>query len=354
MEIIHQPNIGFIYDVCRVIICKTSKRETWLNSSILSGNEDTDIALMDATLNQFSSVDRCWNMLTMQHPEKGRLITKLYLDFINDPSYECETQTFVEYISNITLLKQTIAEWYFVNKNTSNEECYNQLHNNPDIDDIVRINLFEFFTVPEKYVIRMQESLRLVIREMHTFHEKHHNLIDEKKKQVDNSKLFKNEKVFMSTFPQNSKIKTCAMAFSLINRYIILRDESASQEFEWILLGIDYDKEIEALENSVDLIGFGNALGDTTRLNILKEIHLNGEKTLTDLSTKFKLVNAVMLYHLDILKKQRLLGQRHEGRRVYYWLNYSRFKQAIHTINSMFGGELIETVEKALTRKRKQ
>ena len=71
---------------------------------------------------------------------------------------------------------------------------------------------------------------------------------------------------------------------------------------------------------------------------------MNGEKTLTDLSTKFKLVNAVMLYHLDILKKQRLLGQRHEGRKVYYWLNYSRLKQAIHTINSTFGGELIETV----------
>lgn len=97
-----------------------------------------------------------------------------------------------------------------------------------------------------------------------------------------------------------------------------MRDECLDQEHGWILLGIDYDTEVETLEMPISLTGFGHVLSDSTRLNILREIHQNGEQTLTDLSRTFNLANAVMLYHLDILRQERLLGQRHEGRSVYY------------------------------------
>ena len=93
---------------------------------------------------------------------------------------------------------------------------------------------------------------------------------------------------------------------------------------------------------------FGKALEDKMRLNVLMEIHRNGEKTLTDLCDKFEVVNAVMLYHLKILVDQQLLLRRNEKRLVYYWLNYSRLYQAILELKKVFGGVLDEDLEKAL------
>ena len=65
MDIIYERNIGFIYDLCQVIVCKTSKRDSWINAYVLNGREEADVEQMDMTLKQFSSVDRCWNCICL-------------------------------------------------------------------------------------------------------------------------------------------------------------------------------------------------------------------------------------------------------------------------------------------------
>ena len=347
METVYQTNIGFLYDVCQIIVCKTSKRDTWINSYILNGNEEYDIDLMDRNLKNFSPIDRCWNMFTSLHPKKGRLITKLYIEFINSSFLELDDQKFIEFITDYDMLKARISDWYFDIESIKTEDYYSRLQNMQDLDDVIRINLYEFYTDMEKYISRMNDSLQSVIGEMKLFYGKHIDILFSRKNGFAYEKLKQNGEVLESNYIWNQNVRKCMFSFSLINRYIILRDEFSNQLEGWILLGIDYDTEVNEIENTLNLNEFAHALSDITRLNILKEIHNDGEKTLTDLSRKFKMVNAVMLYHLDILRKERLLGQRHEGRRVYYWLNYNRLKQAICKINSEFGGELIETVEEA-------
>lgn len=349
LEIVHETNVGFIYDVCQVIICKTSKRESWINSYVLNGREEKDIEIMDENLRHFSSIDRCWKMISILHPKKGRLITKLFAEFTKETVFDFDKTNFMEYITNPDILRPTVSDWYFEREDFSDRECFNQLQNMQDLDDEIRINLYEFFTAQDEYISRMRTSLQMLFDEMTAFFDIHHDLLTSRQNNFEYSQIKYEEKLFSNTSVWNQNIKESIVSFSLINRYIILRDEFLNKRSGWILLGVDYDIEVEAIVNSVRLNEFGHALSDTTRLNILKEIHLNGEKTLTDLSNKFNLVNAVMLYHLDILRNVRLLVQRHEGRRVYYWLNYSRLKQAIYKLNSEFGGDLIETMEEALS-----
>lgn len=346
MNIVFEKNIGFLYDVCQVLICKTSKREGWINTFILNGREEIDNELIDKNLSQFTKIDRCWNIFTQLHPKKGRLITKLYVEFISNLAFEWNVQSFVEYITDVNLLKPKIFEWYFENQTATEEECCNELQSIQNIEDAIKIDLYEFITGEEKYSRRMRNSLLTVVEEMENFYGKQYGNLTICQKEFDYSKFKEDGEIFSPNLTWNEKIETCIVSFSTINRYVILRDEFKEQTQGWLLLGIDSDIEVEELEKTVDLIGFGKAIADTTRMEILKEIHKNGEKTLTDLSRKFNMVNAVMLYHLDILRTERILGQRHEGRRVYYWINYSRLKQAIFTINSQFGGELIETLEK--------
>lgn len=348
MEILHQRNIGFVYDLCQVIICKTAKRESWINSYVLNGREELDVEQMDKTLNQFSSLDRCWNLFTALHPKKGRLITKLYIDFVKNTVSDWNEKDFVEYMTDLEVLKYKVTDWYFDSEDLAESEYYSRLQGMQDLSDSIRLNLYEFYTAGETYVARMNDSLHTLVDEMKQFYQKEESVLAAREKAFDYAKVMEQKgDLFSTNSSWNVYISACSVSFSLINRYILLRDEYYVKNRGWILLGIDFDMEVKELGKGVSVTEFGHALSDITRLNILREIHKNGEKTLTDLSKTFSLVNAVMLYHLDILKNERILCQRHEGRRVYYWLNYNRLKQAIYAINSEFGGELIEAMEKA-------
>lgn len=346
LEIVHETNIGFIYDVCQVIICKTAKREGWINSYVMEGREEADVEQLDKTLSQFEDIDPVWKLLTWLHPQKGRLLSKLYIDFMKNVKKDLLIIDFEKYILSSKQLRKRLCEWYLDINEISSFDCLVNLHKNSEIDDNMKLNLYEFFVAPEDYILTMQKSLQIVISEMKRYYRMCNDRIVQVQNNFKHYDIAQERRLFSISHIWECNIKQRIVSFSMINRYTSMRDECTEEGTGWILLGIDYDTEVEKMEKPLNLIGFGNALGDVTRLNILKEIHTNGEKTLTDLSKKFKLVNAVMLYHLDILRRERLLMQRHEGRKVYYWLNYSRLNQAILAILSEFGGELSENMEK--------
>lgn len=354
IEIIHQMNIGFIYDVCQVLICKTAKRESWLNSYVVEGREEVDQELINNTLGRFSDVDSCWDMFTLFYPKKGRLLSELYIIFLKNTVGIWTDTDFTDFLFEPELLRKIVIEWFFGREDLSITDCFNQLADRNDLDENIKVNLYEFLTAPEKYVYKLSCSLKTIIFEMKEYYAKHKARLFQVQKDFDYFELCQKGEIFSSEHIWNKRVEHCTISFSLINRYITLRDEFSIPGHGWILLGIDYKTDIWKEVKPINLVNFGNAIGDPIRMNILKEIHNNGEKTLTELSKKFDLVNAVMLYHLDKLKKERLLLQRHEGRRIYYWLNYSRLNEAILAIKSELGGDLNENMDKTFSNQRKQ
>ncbi len=163
LEIIHQTNIGFIYDVCQVVICKTAKRESWISPYTMDGREESDMELLDKALNNFEDVDPAWSIITLLHPKKGRILSKLYIDFMKEAKEDWRNMDFVNYISTPELLKSKICDWYFDTTDISELDCFSMLHRNGDLDHNIKLYLYEFFAAPTEYVSILQQSLQKVV-----------------------------------------------------------------------------------------------------------------------------------------------------------------------------------------------
>lgn len=62
------------------------------------------------------------------------------------------------------------------------------------------------------------------------------------------------------------------------------------------------------------------SLGDSTRLDVVMFIS-SGEKCVCEIFKRLKLSQNLVSHHLGILKKNKLIIARREGKRIYYSLN---------------------------------
>ena len=286
----------------------------------------------------------CWKIFTYRHPQKGILLSRMFVEFLNSIQQEWKMNDFEKYISDYELLKELVCEWYFEKKAISDAEYLNQLFCNCFLDDSIKVCLCEFLTLKDKFMNKIVTSFRIVIDEMERYYSENSDRISKSERNFNFADL-STERELRVDRGAKPEIESWLVSFSLINRYTVMWEDGGNSESAWILLGSDYETEISEKFKPINLVGFGNALGDKNRMKILEELKNSGESTLTDLSNKFGLANAVVLYHLDILKKERIIGQRQEGRRVFYWINYSQVKQAILTLQMKLGGEVNESME---------
>ncbi|MFC4893106.1 ArsR/SmtB family transcription factor [Pseudofrancisella aestuarii] len=69
-----------------------------------------------------------------------------------------------------------------------------------------------------------------------------------------------------------------------------------------------------------DIVDFQKALGDETRIRVLMVIY-HHELCLCHLAHIFKLANSTLSKHLDILRRNKLIHKRKQGRFHYFYFN---------------------------------
>src|SRR5262249_48853790 len=82
------------------------------------------------------------------------------------------------------------------------------------------------------------------------------------------------------------------------------------------------------------------ALGDVSRMKILRLVAHEGEVSVTELAVRLMISQPLASWHLRLLRRTGLLATRREGRQVYCSLNVPRFGQFQAAV-----GDLIETSE---------
>lgn len=80
------------------------------------------------------------------------------------------------------------------------------------------------------------------------------------------------------------------------------------------------------------------ALGDVSRMNILRQLAREAEVSVTDLARRLVMSQPLASWHLRMLRRAGLLSTRREGRQVYCSLDPRRFAQFQEAI-----GDLIES-----------
>ena len=84
MNILHRRNLGFIYDVYQVIMCKTAKRESWIDIFVKTGHESEDLRDLEQILARFDDVDPSLLLFGYRDRKKGTLIGNILIDYADE------------------------------------------------------------------------------------------------------------------------------------------------------------------------------------------------------------------------------------------------------------------------------
>lgn len=335
MNIVFRRNLGFIFDVHHIMTCKTAKRESWIDLYVKNGNESNDLRELEEMLEKVESIDQKMLLFGYRDRKKGSLLGNIMIQYADENIGDWELANFIQYILDVDRMKKFVEEYYL--EYNLNEDIFKSIADNVDLSGDLKSMLFEFYLFPERYLKMLENEIDKIYKSLKKYYAEKFEQLLQCQETFDYT-ILKQEK---SPFSKNKKwdqgLKICYVSFSLLNKYLIVRGKMNSKG--WLVLGCDFfDTFGEMNSSKIDIATFGNAFGDRLRVGIIEEIVKHGEMTLADLAKELGVVNTIVVYHLDILKKENLLLHRYQGRKVLYCLNISQIDKGLAAIRSLCGG----------------
>lgn len=338
MNVLFRRNPAFIYDVCNVYIAKSNPRYSWINPYIRDKGEDDDRKYVETLYDKFKDIDLKTSLIGRKKNGSPALISSMFMGCLKEYSDSISFSLFLDYITNIELLKKRISNLYFGVDYIDDASFIHNIHSSA-IDNSIRAELYDLVLYSEQYINELKknlEEIRFVMQNIYSDPANTQMLLNAN--EAFNMEEFSKSKQVQKKFFTSLKYKTCYVSFSIFSQYLVLR-EMDNNENGWLILGVSYSKLLEEQDDFIShLHSFGDAIGDPLRVKILCLVLEHGELTLADISKKLGVVNTIAIYHMDIMKKCNLLRHRYEGRKVLYWINKSQFNMACDEIKKLFGG----------------
>lgn len=336
MNILHRRNLGFIYDLTQIVMCKTARRESWINIFVRGGHEAEDLRDLEQILGRFNDVDPSLLLFGYRDRKKGSLIGNILIQYADEYLGNWDVSNFCDYLSDINRTKEFVSKYYF--ECNVKEGILQTVAAEKGLVSDVKSLLYEFYLFPEQFMkVVIAEINKIALNLQKYYSEKLEKLLSCQEAfnymdlEKENSPFSKNKK-------WEQGVKNCYISYALFSKFACLRGKCDGNG--WLILGCEIQKTFdETIEPEVDIAGFGNAFGDKLRVKIVDEIVKHGELTLADLAKKLGVVNTIAIYHLDILKKERLILHRHDGRKVLYCLNKAQINKGLDAMIKLCGGE---------------
>ena len=335
MNILHRRNLGFISDLCHIVTCKTAKRESWIEVFVRSGHEAEDLRDLDQILERFDEVDPSLLLFGYRDRKKGSLIGNIFIKYADEYMGNWEVSNFCDYLGNIERTKEFVSKYYF--NCEVKEDIYKNIAADKELDAEVKSLLYEFYLFTEQFIKVTVTEINKIALALQKYHTEKLEKILSCQEAFDYTDLEKDNSPFARNKKWEQGLKNCFISFTLLGKYTGMRGKSESDG--WLILGHEIQKTFdETIESEVDIAAYANAFGDKLRVKIVDEIVNHGELTLADLAKKLGVVNTIAIYHLDILKKEKLILHRHSGRKVLYCLNKSQISKGLAAMIKLCGG----------------
>lgn len=194
--------------------------------------------------------------------------------------------------------------------------------------------LYEFFINPEPYFQNLQYELMGKEIILAQYYEKNYQKI----LSVYNMTTFKilNEQVKgfkdLSFIEKNNQ--KLYVSYCLLNKYCI--NFFGIEEGALYLLGYEYLSVIECINDinkELNLLDFGSALSEGSRVSILYLLLERGELTCKDLEKVFNFSGSTAYHHITMMMKAGLVKTRNEGKTIFYSINRKYFDAVIGVLS---------------------
>lgn len=335
MNIQFRENPGAIHDFVQIIICKSEKREKWIGTYVMDRQLIADGAVIDKILLNFRDMNQ--KMLLFGHikGKEGSFVGSLFLNYLSSGTIPWTIDGFIDYVTDSKMLRIEAQKFYFGVDENSN--ILRLLRTNQELDLYIKNLLYDFFIFTDEFIEECKKDMLKLAEEVKAFRNQMAPRILENQEKFDYNTFTTDKSPFMKNSNWCKGIDDIIISFALVHKYIGICTKIKTTGI--FLFGFDYMKTLhESYDMDIKLSSFGNAIGDEMRIRILNALAQNGECTLADLSRQLGVVNTVIMYHLDILKKESLLLYRSQGRKVLYCINRKQFDKAVKIINSIYGG----------------
>lgn len=334
MNVLFRKNLGFIFDATQIVTCKTSRRESWIDSFVRNGYESKDLVVIESIIEKFEDLNSKLLLLGYRERNKESLLDFMFNGYADENMGNWDSEGFLDYITDVNRFKTYAANYFF--NDPSTETVFEKIGDDEKLASSLKALLYDSFLFPEKYLALVKQELSKLFISLDKYYNDNLECILTCQ-EAFNYELLDSENI---PFPKKKRwdkgLSTCYVSFSLVSKYAMDRNKIGTSG--WVVLGFDYAKAFETPhETKLDIAAFGNAFGDKLRVRIVELIIQNGEMTLAQLSKEIGVVNTIAIYHLDILKKENLLLHRYEGRKVLYCLNTSQVNRGLDAILGLCG-----------------
>ena len=112
MNILHRRNLGFIYDICQIVTCKTAKRDSWIEVFVRGGHEAEDLRDLEQILERFDEVDPSLLLFGYRDRKKGSMIGNIFMKYADEYIGNWEVSNFCDYLADIRKMKKYVAQYY--------------------------------------------------------------------------------------------------------------------------------------------------------------------------------------------------------------------------------------------------
>jgi len=311
MEIIYRKEIGFIYDICVVAVFLSNDRKKW-----------EDLAYIDDVLSYFKKISFSTKLLGVKLEERrGSLLSELYREYIESSrGGKICAKEFGAYLTDSDKLKKMIIDRFFTEEEIGSDKEILEKISLSDYSMEIKSELYDAILFPQRYAIRVKCIYENLCEAMGRVYEKYYD--DAKKDRVmeflnhPEGTHFEHE--YYDWIYQQGK---CYVGFCIVWRYGVLLGQDYDNE-HILIFGIDYEEEAgQRIGSLLSLETFANAICDKIRISIIQAIRIAGELSLIQIAECLRLSNTVVMYHLNVLKKAKVLLYRTNGRSVMYRIN---------------------------------
>lgn len=323
-----------VYDIIQIMVFTLNSYDELTGRHMMLGSRETDLQWLnylmasigfdiDDRLKIFCDVTMYDVSFIMKYYEKNRKEQ----DFLDLKKFLALMKSDVEFKNQII--------YYYLKKRYNDEKSvlYDLTFNcNKEFSSTLREQLIGFVLFTDeifKQLIYIMERLGKYLEKLYI----QNKLLLEKLKRNFSVKQIANIK--MENVQWLLKQPYIEISFSVIDRYVILCEKQ--NKIGRMILGIEYNKKVEAMWNSdISVIDIFNSLGDEIRykiLNLLKKKHLR--MSVREIAECLELPIPTVIYHVDKLKKVKMLTSKMRGKTVIYQINMMCIENIIKELKGL-------------------
>ena len=332
---------GYIYDLFFIFILRFNTK-LCLNDLKVDDKLSENIKFYNDVIEQFADIPE--DLYVFFHTiENGRcfMTTQYYNPYKEQFSTTFNFKFLLSELADKERLKERLIRFYFYDLSDEEvEACIKS--NTPLFSHIKNSNysgeekskLYEFFIEPEPYIQTLRYELMAKEIMLSQYYEKNYQKI----LQVFNQTNFEILNEEMKGYKDLTYIKKNNLALyvshCLITKFTI--NFIGIEEGAVYLLGYEYLSVLDivkSLKKDLNLLDFGNAICEESRVKILQLLLEREEVTCKDLEKIFSFTGSTAYHHITMMIKIGLVKTRNEGKTILYSLNRKYFDAIIDVLS---------------------